>query len=72
LALTSALKAMASGQIGKADNCSMNLFMTSSLRMFSLMDKLALLISLVALGFSIKAYYDSKLIEIDWHFKDEE
>ena len=50
----------------------MNLFTTYSLRMFSLMDKLALVISLVALGFSIKAYYDSKWIEIDWHFKDEE
>ena len=36
------------------------------------MDKLALVISLVALGFSFKAYYDSKWVEIDWHFKDDE
>ena len=36
------------------------------------MDKFALLISLIALGFSIKAYLDSRWIEIDWHFDDDE
>ena len=33
---------------------------------------LALAVSFIALGFSIKAYLDSRWIEIDWHFKDEE
>jgi hypothetical protein len=36
------------------------------------MDKLALALSLLALGFSFKAYLDSRWIEIDWDFKDEE
>jgi hypothetical protein len=36
------------------------------------MDKLSLAVSLVALGFSIKAYFNSKWIEIDWHFEDKE
>jgi hypothetical protein len=36
------------------------------------MDKLALVVSLFALGFSIKAYYDSKWIEIDWHFEEDD
>ncbi len=33
---------------------------------------LALAVSFIALGFSIKAYLDSRWIEIDWDFKDEE
>jgi hypothetical protein len=35
------------------------------------MDKLALALSLLALGFSVKAYLDSRWIEIDWNFEDD-
>jgi hypothetical protein len=38
----------------------------------SMLNWLALAVSFIALGFSLKAYFDSKWIEIDWHFKDEE
>ena len=37
-----------------------------------MLDWLALAVSFIALGFSLKAYFDSKWIEIDWHFKDDE
>ena len=33
-------------------------------------DWIALAVSFIALGFSLKAYYDSKWIEIDWHFDE--
>ena len=33
---------------------------------------IALAVSFIALGFSLRAYYNSKWIEIDWHFKDDE
>lgn len=36
------------------------------------MELLALLISIVALGISIKAYLDSRWIEIDWNFKEDD
>ena len=36
-----------------------------------MLDWIALVVSFIALGFSLKAYYDSKWIEIDWHFDDE-
>jgi hypothetical protein len=36
------------------------------------MEILALVISIVALGVSIKAYLDSRWIEIDWNFEDSE
>jgi hypothetical protein len=39
---------------------------------FPMIAWLALAVSFIALGFSLKAYYDSKWIEIDWHFNDEE
>jgi len=32
---------------------------------------LALAVSFIALGFSIKAYLDSRWIEIDWHFEED-
>ena len=34
-------------------------------------DWIALAVSFIALGFSLKAYYDSKWIEIDWHFDED-
>lgn len=36
------------------------------------MELLALLISIIALGVSIKAYLDSRWIEIDWNFSEDE
>jgi hypothetical protein len=37
-----------------------------------MLDWLAIAISLIALGFSVKAYLDSRWIEIDWHFDEDE
>ncbi len=37
-----------------------------------MLDWLALAVSFIALGISIKAYFNSKWIEIDWHFDDDE
>ncbi len=37
-----------------------------------MLDWLAIAISLIALGVSIKAYLDSRWVEIDWNFEDED
>jgi len=36
-----------------------------------MLDWLAIAFSLIALGFSVKAYLDSRWIEIDWNFEDD-
>ncbi len=37
-----------------------------------MLDWLAIAFSLIALGFSFKAYLDNRWIEIDWNFKDDD
>jgi hypothetical protein len=37
-----------------------------------MLDWIALAVSFIALGFSLKAYFDSKWIEIDWHSNEDE
>jgi hypothetical protein len=37
-----------------------------------MLDWLALAVSFIALGISIKALLNSRWIEIDWHFTDDE
>ena len=37
-----------------------------------MLELLALVISLLAFGFSFKAYLDSRWIEIDWHLNDDD
>jgi hypothetical protein len=36
-----------------------------------MLDWLAIAFSLIALGFSVKAYLDSRWIEVDWNFEDD-
>jgi hypothetical protein len=39
---------------------------------FPMIAWLALAVSFIALGISIKAYFNSQWIEIDWHFEEDE